>query len=216
MKNPKIVSAKTKIAIRGTPPTMEEVIGIGKMVQEEVTLHNKRIVEKVTDMFATLRVERVTLPGESERSIFSEAILIHRAYQENVHNVVKTLRRIYGTNIIWSVNGPLPPYSFANGQFALVTQKSIGDARGDLGLQEHFTMEQLKEAYRQKARETHPDQNGGTSDTKGRFERVEEAYRLLRRVCRGGFAEGVNGVGENGAEFLLLTDPVDHEGRIQA
>jgi hypothetical protein len=216
MKNPKIVSAKTKITIRGTPPTMEEVIGIGKMVQEEVALHNKSIVEKAAQMLAALGVKRVTLPSESERNIFSEAVLVRHDLQDHFHDVVKTLRRIHGTHIIWNVNGPLPPYNFSDGKFALITQKTLGDARSDLGLEEDFTMEQLKEAYRQKARETHPDQNGPAPEAKERFEKIETAYRLLRKVCHADSAKRTNGAGENGADFLLLMDPVEGERRVEA
>lgn len=40
--------------------------------------------------------------------------------------------------------------------------------------------ETIHEAYRQKARETHPDQNPGDPEAEKQFQRIQEAYRILR------------------------------------
>lgn len=181
-RNPQIVSAKTKIAVRGTPPTLEEVITIGKMVQEEVAGENARIAQKTREMLGTLGVVEVSLSPDSERAILSEAILIKRANEENLLDVVGTLRQMYGTRVIWACNGPLPPYNFSNGRFELITRNSLARACAQLGLSKNYSLVELKEAYHQKARETHPDQHQIDPTAKERFEEIEAAYRLLRRV----------------------------------
>lgn len=42
-----------------------------------------------------------------------------------------------------------------------------------------YTLEQLNQAYRQRARETHPDVRGGST---GEFLRVRQAYEILKKA----------------------------------
>jgi molecular chaperone DnaJ len=75
-----------------------------------------------------------------------------------------------------------------------------------LGVAHDATDEQIKRAYRQKARELHPDANGGDQQAEARFKEVSLAYEVLRdperrtRYDRFG-PEGVFGQGSGGMNF---------------
>ena len=69
-----------------------------------------------------------------------------------------------------------------------------------LGVSPGATDEQIKSAYRKRARELHPDANGGDPESEARFKEVSIAYEVLRdperraRYDRYG-AQGVFGQG---------------------
>jgi molecular chaperone DnaJ len=75
-----------------------------------------------------------------------------------------------------------------------------------LGVSHNATDEEIKRAYRQKARELHPDANGGDQQAEARFKEVSLAYEVLRdperrnRYDRFG-PEGVFGQGSGGMTF---------------
>lgn len=49
-----------------------------------------------------------------------------------------------------------------------------------LGVSSTATADEIKRAYRQQAREHHPDVNGGSSEAEQRFKEINEAYEVLR------------------------------------
>jgi molecular chaperone DnaJ len=75
-----------------------------------------------------------------------------------------------------------------------------------LGVGQNASDEEIKRAYRQKARELHPDANGGDAAAEARFKEVSLAYEVLRdperraRYDRFG-PEGVFGQGAGGMTF---------------
>src|SRR5882672_9669169 len=72
-----------------------------------------------------------------------------------------------------------------------------------LGLKRDASEEEIKRAYRQLAREHHPDRNPGDKNAEARFKEVQEAYDVLSdKDKRGQFDQfGVAGpqFGGNGA-----------------
>jgi molecular chaperone DnaJ len=84
----------------------------------------------------------------------------------------------------------------------------LGDLYELLGVPRNASEEEIKSAYRKKAREHHPDTNDGDPESEARFKEVSLAYEVLRdperraRYDRYG-AEGVfgNGPGSMGFDF---------------
>src|ERR1039457_3860738 len=93
----------------------------------------------------------------------------------------------------------------ASGGAAVATTDGL-DLYGLLGVASNATDEEIKRAYRRKAREHHPDANAGDAAAEARFKEVSLAYEVLRdpdrraRYDRFG-PEGVFGQGAGGMTF---------------
>ncbi|MGH9044659.1 MAG: molecular chaperone DnaJ [Acidimicrobiales bacterium] len=82
------------------------------------------------------------------------------------------------------------------------------DLYGLLGVSHNASDEEIKRAYRARARELHPDANGGDRDAEARFKEVSLAYEVLRDPERrarydryGPEAVFGNGAGAQGFDF---------------
>lgn len=61
-----------------------------------------------------------------------------------------------------------------------------------LGLDERATLEDVKAAFRRRARETHPDTNPNDPDAAEKFRKVKEAFDWLKRHFAAGFSSGAD------------------------
>ena len=84
--------------------------------------------------------------------------------------------------------GPLPCYSFVNLHVMMVEFQAVDEARKTLGLGDHITLSQIKQAFRKLAPQCHPDRNSTDTEAKERFEKLAASYQLLL-----GFWETVGG-----------------------
>ncbi|MFP4227515.1 MAG: J domain-containing protein [Salinivenus sp.] len=74
-----------------------------------------------------------------------------------------------------------------------------------LGVRPTASAEEIRRAYRQKARETHPDRNPNDPRATERFRKVKEAYRVLRDPERRTQYDDVRAAGRRVPDALTIT-----------
>lgn len=57
---------------------------------------------------------------------------------------------------------------------------AVGDYYSSLGVSRNASADEIKKAYRRKARQLHPDQNKGNPNAEAEFKKVNEAYDVLK------------------------------------
>ena len=74
-----------------------------------------------------------------------------------------------------------------------------------LGVRPSASADEIREAYRKKARETHPDRNPEDPNASDRFQRVQRAYQVLRNPSRRARYDDTRAARRRGAEGLTIT-----------
>jgi len=166
----------------------EEQVAAGIMVANAIARQRAQFAKA---MEAELKPwsERVSsLQDRTQQTVFNAAFLVQRERTKPFEEAIYRLGDLHGRILKFRYAGPLPCYSFVNLHVMMVEFQAVDEARRTLGLGEHVTLSQIKQAYRKLAPQCHPDRNSTDAEAKERFEKLAASYQLLL-----GFWETVGG-----------------------
>ena len=107
------------------------------------------------------------------------ALLIDQISVGDVDAGLATLDSLSEGRFHFRCVGPLPPYSFATLEVHAPSFEEVDEARRHLGLGKTATPSEIKRAYRQLARELHPDHNMNDPEAPDRMSQLAMAYERV-------------------------------------
>lgn len=120
----------------------------------------------------------------NDEMVFNASFLLTRCSEDLFFRALEGLDKRWEGRLNFKCVGPLPPYSFATVTIKRFDPKKIHWAYETLGLKGSVNVDKVKRAYKNRARQCHPDTHSQL-DQKA-FETVHQAYELLVEYYQGG------------------------------
>lgn len=191
---------KATIVARGEQATVDERVALGRFVKAALDGRRAAAAEVIRAAVAPLVADVVENALLDDRMVANLALLVPQAGIAALEQAVDRLDVVFGGLMTFRLVGPLPPYSFAMVEVARTSVAEIETARQALGLGLAADPDEIRAAYRQAAKQCHPDVGTAPGpDADARFACLTAAYRSLAA-----YAEARRG--------LAATDAVDAEG----
>lgn len=192
---------KTEIAKKPPEETLQDRIKIGAMIKTAVEKKSEETQNHILDYLKEKAIDFQRHEVMDDRMISNCAFLLDRHKEAEFDRALNKLDQQYNGSINFKCVGPLPPYSFTTMQVKKVDLRQLNDARKLLGFGEETTPEEIKESYRKKTLDCHPDNDPDNLSLAGKFEELTKAYKMLIRFCQG---EKCSFSGGKVKEFFLI------------
>jgi hypothetical protein len=184
----KIRKYKEQIVTTGKRLVLEEQVAAGMMVADAIARQKAQFAKAVEAELKPCSELVRSLQDRTLQTVFNAAFLVQAEQTKPFEEAIYRLGNQHGRILKFRYAGPLPCYSFVNLHVMMVEFQAVDEARKTLGLGDHPTLSQIKQAYRKLAPECHPDRNSSDAKAKERFEKLAASYQLLL-----GFWETVGG-----------------------
>lgn len=179
-RNEEIRGLRDRLISEGNNVQMQDRLLIGKMIAGEVSRYK---VDLLKDIDISLKQYYLVckLIGKAGMNF---AFLVSRSKINNFESTIYKIGERYGDRLKIKYAGPLAPYSFVELRLLLINFNTIDTARRQLGLAEEATPKDIKDSYRNLARQCHPDRNPGDKLKEEEFKKIASSYRLLCEYTR--------------------------------
>lgn len=173
-----------EITEKGERASVDDKIALGKAVEQALGSEKAKANKLILQTLEKLTQDFCLHDLLDENMIFNAAFLIEKKDKESFDQVVGLLDQKFEDALRFRLVGPLPPYSFSTVVIENINPKEVEEARKTLGLNGEITNKTVYGAYRQLAKQFHPDKNAGDQLS---FQFINLAYRKLKDYLEKGF-----------------------------
>lgn len=159
-------------------------IKLGKLVHECLQQRRLLFKGKILSGIEVCTESRCDHESMDDLMILNTALLLQKKKESELGSRVQELDDTFAGNLCFKLIGPLPPYSFLCFEIEWADAKEAREALTLLGLKTDASLDDLKNAYYQKAQASHPDKIRDSLDPPADFSKVTEAYKFLGRCYR--------------------------------
>ncbi|MBI2912297.1 MAG: GvpL/GvpF family gas vesicle protein [Chloroflexi bacterium] len=184
-KEEELVRLRGSLTGRPAAAVLEQRIHAGMRVKEALDRRREEYRQRLLESLRAVALDVQPNPLVADEMAINVAFLIDREREARFDEAVRELDRAFHERLRFRVIGPLPPYSFATVEVVRPCAEKLNEARRRLGLGASVSREEVKQAFRRLAAQTHPDARGENGQGDEEFVRVREAYELLSAYCRG-------------------------------
>ncbi|ODS34280.1 MAG: gas vesicle protein [Candidatus Scalindua rubra] len=176
---------KEKIARKPPGETLQDRIKIGVMIKTALEKKNEETQNQIIDCLKEKAIDFQKHKIMDDRMILTCAFLLDRDKESEFDEALNELDKRHDGLINFKCVGPLPPYSFTTMEVKKVGFRQLNEAGNLLDLGEEVTADDIKDSYRKKTLDCHPDKDPDDPVLAERFEEITRAYKMLTSFCRG-------------------------------
>lgn len=173
---PEVLEARKTAQAARDPAAAQQ---LGQMVKAALERRRDRLQARLQEALAPLAIDIAINAPMDDRMAVNLAVLIDQADTGPLQAALEKLDAEFGGKLTFRLVGPLPPASFATLQVSFPSGKEIDRARQILGLPGPASLDDITSAFRQRARENHPDLAGASKDAAIQIGELNAAHRLL-------------------------------------
>lgn len=175
---PEIKNYKESLLNKEGGPGQADLMKIGFLIKQHVDAKKEELQRKIFESLNGLFVNAKKHEVMNDQMITNTAFLLKSSDKDNFERVIDNLDENWNGFVNFKLVGPLPCYSFSTLELNDVDIFKVESARDLLGLPEAATELQIKKAYYDKAKSTHPDAGTGTGSHEN-FDALHHAYKEL-------------------------------------
>ena len=196
---------KREIAKKPPDETFQDRIRIGAMIKTALEKKNEETQEQISDVLREKAIEFRKHETMDDTMISNCAYLLDKEKEAEFDEALNEVDKRYDGLINFKCVGPLPPYSFTTMGVKKIDVADLREARALLGLGEEITLDEIKESYRRKTLEFHPDKDPDNPALARKFEEITRSYKMLKNFCEGDKYSFKGG----DAKDLFLIEPME-------
>ena len=178
-----IVQMKAQLAQQPADPTVDPRVVLGRMVKETLERRRSALGEQVAPQLRALARDNVANPILNDTIVVNLALLLDADGRKSLDTTLSQLDKAYNGQYTFRSVGPLPPYSFATVDVQTPSFEMVEACRELLACGSTVTLDEIKRAYYQAAKQVHPDLNNNGKGTEARMTALTQAYKLLTSVA---------------------------------
>lgn len=177
---PTIVQLRQAAAGRTEAEVRQLQIIVGQLVKQAYdarkAAYKKLILEQLSGVASDVEIN----PVQHDQVVANIAFLLPIDKQAEFDRQVEEIDAQLDGQLNFKIVGPLPPYSFSTIDVQKIEYGTIYWAQEELSIGESATASEIQSAYRQQAKQYHPDVVGEQPEAAARFADIKEAYDLLK------------------------------------
>lgn len=154
-------------------------IELSAKLKEEAGQYAKYILNRLLEINETYATHALM----NDAMVFNTSFLLVRGDEDSFFKALEVLDKHFEGKLHFKCVGPLPPHSFATIQVKRFAPEEILKASQALGFNGEMNLKKVKQAYKLKARQCHPDTHSELSQKE--FEKIHRDYKLLMDYLQG-------------------------------
>ncbi|MBI5560304.1 MAG: GvpL/GvpF family gas vesicle protein [Deltaproteobacteria bacterium] len=178
---------KGELAGMAFDKTVDERVKIGFMVKKALDRRRNEAADVILERLRRVSFDSKPHDCANDDVILICAFLVDRDKESVFHDALERLNEGFKEEVRFRCVSPLPPYAFAAMAVEKIGRGDVEKAREILGLGADATADTIREAFRRKALESHPDKKAADRGSSADFEETRKAYVMLKNCS---FAAG--------------------------
>jgi len=159
-------------------------LSLGMLLSAKLKAQAKHYANDILAVLKEISESYATHDLMDDKMVFNASFLLTPGDEDLFFKALEGLDKQWEGRLNFKCVGPLPPYSFATVTIKRFDPKKIHWAYETLGLKGSVDVNQVNRAYKNMARQCHPDTHPQLN--KREFEAVHQAYELLLEYYQGG------------------------------